>query len=175
MQFQKGNRYSVGNEGGRPPHFKTPEAMEEKCAEYFTYCLGEWKEKVVMTRVDGKDVPQLDEFGDPLVLRKCIRPAETVTILGLTLYLGFTSRQSLFDNMKRGQEFSEVLLRAKAFVEMDYESRLANRDKAHGAQFALMNMGWSSFSKNGLVGKDGELVNPPKKQFMIINGNKIEF
>lgn len=39
MPAQKGNKYALGNKGGRPPCFSTPEELEEKCVEYFEHCI----------------------------------------------------------------------------------------------------------------------------------------
>lgn len=30
-----GNKFALGNNGGRPPYYKTPEELENKCSEYF--------------------------------------------------------------------------------------------------------------------------------------------
>jgi len=38
MAAPKGNKFALGNTGGRPAHFETPEELEKKCAEYFTHC-----------------------------------------------------------------------------------------------------------------------------------------
>ena len=35
MAAPKFNRYALGNTGGRPPHYETPEQLEAKCSEYF--------------------------------------------------------------------------------------------------------------------------------------------
>ena len=42
------NKFSLGNTGGRPPIFETPEELEEKCAEYFRYSI-ENNEKATIT------------------------------------------------------------------------------------------------------------------------------
>lgn len=44
----KGNKYALGNNGGRPPVFKHPEDLENKCIEYFTKCEKE-NEKATIT------------------------------------------------------------------------------------------------------------------------------
>jgi len=63
------------------------------------------------------------------------------TITGLTLYLGFESRQSFYDYEER-PEFSYIIKRARLKVENTYELRLSNQNTS-GAIFALKNMGWS--------------------------------
>lgn len=61
------------------------------------------------------------------------------TIEGLTLYLGFSSRQSLHNYAKK-EEFMDVIGRAKQFIKMCYEKNLYSFTWA-GAQFALRNLG----------------------------------
>ena len=63
-----------------------------------------------------------------------------ITITGLALWLGFQSRQSIYDYEKHG-EFSYVIKRARLKVENAYESRLYEPN-AGGAIFSLKNMGW---------------------------------
>jgi len=65
---------------------------------------------------------------------------EIVTIVGLALYLGFCSRQSLYDYVKK-DEYSYIIKRALAIVEKKYEKRLSSQT-CTGAIFALKNMGW---------------------------------
>tara|TARA_R110002012_G_scaffold25023_2_gene82995 strand:+ start:1033 stop:1416 length:384 start_codon:yes stop_codon:yes gene_type:complete len=38
MGAPKGNKYALGNNGGRPPIFEKPEDLEEKCLGYFEHC-----------------------------------------------------------------------------------------------------------------------------------------
>lgn len=61
------------------------------------------------------------------------------TIEGLTLALGFATRQSLHDYAKK-QDFIDVLNRAKGFIKSCYEKQLYGFAWA-GAQFALRNIG----------------------------------
>jgi len=39
MAAPKGNKFALGNNGGQPPVFETPEDLENKCFEYFNYCV----------------------------------------------------------------------------------------------------------------------------------------
>ncbi len=39
MGAPEGNKFALGNNGGRPPIFATPEDLEKKCLEYFEYCI----------------------------------------------------------------------------------------------------------------------------------------
>lgn len=48
MAAPKGNKFALGNNGGRPPVFETPEQLEEKCLEYFNSCI-ENGEKATIT------------------------------------------------------------------------------------------------------------------------------
>lgn len=62
------------------------------------------------------------------------------TVSGLAFYLGFESRQSMYDYENR-QEFSYIIKRLRLFVEYCYESQLYTFNSV-GAIFALKNMGW---------------------------------
>lgn len=99
--------------GIKPKYYGTPEEMNEKIIEYFQSFID-----------SGKEIG----LGN--------RP----TLTGLALFLGFTSRQSLYDYKKR-EEYTEIIERATLYVEMSYENQLGEKNVA-GAVFALKNMGW---------------------------------
>lgn len=64
------------------------------------------------------------------------------TITGLILALGFGSRQSFYNYLKK-HEFSYALNRAKLRIENSYETYLRMPEvKPTGAIFALKSMGW---------------------------------
>lgn len=48
MAAPKGNKFAIGNNGGRPPIYDKPEYLENKCLEYFKDCI-ENKEKATIT------------------------------------------------------------------------------------------------------------------------------
>ena len=108
MGAPKGNKFALGNNGGRPRKYETPEEMETVLTEYFQECTDN------------------DEW--PLVT-------------GLTLYLGFAGRKSLYEYINKYKEFSNLLKRALTTVELAYESKLSTTTPT-GAIFALKNMGW---------------------------------
>jgi hypothetical protein len=122
MPAPKGNKYAIGNKGGRPPVFKNPKHLSKKVDEYFDYILGEF-------HIVGKK-------------KVFDREPEPATIMGLVLYLGFNGRQSLDDYAEKNEEYSDVIKRARARVQYEYEKRLSE-PKPTGSIFALKNMGWS--------------------------------
>ena len=63
-----------------------------------------------------------------------------ITISGMAYYLGFMTRQSIYDYKER-PEYSEILQRATLYVESQYENKLSGTTPT-GAIFALKNMGW---------------------------------
>lgn len=128
MAAPAGNIFALGNEGGRPPKYENAAEMQAKILEYFEYIKG-----------DGRQEITVDATGEMIV--KWERPPEPATITGLTLYLGFADRQSLYDYQKN-EEFSCTIKIAKTMVECEYEKKLAF-DKPTGAIFALKNMGWA--------------------------------
>ena len=81
-----------------------------------------------------------------------------LTITGLAMYLGFDSRQSLYDYEKR-PEFSYIIKAARLAVENSYEKSLRSVSVT-GAIFALKNMGWRDKVETGLTDKEGNDVRP---------------
>jgi len=100
-----GNKYALGNEGGRPAKYDSPDELHKAVILFFDECF------------QGKI---------------------KATITGLALHLGFESRSSLDDYMKRSDEFSFIIKRAKLAVENSYELSGQTIDI-----FALKNMGWT--------------------------------
>lgn len=119
------------NKGGRPPMYKSVEEIQKKIDEYFIDCEGK-------PLLDAEGNPMIDKYGNPI--RTGVRP---LTITGLALALGFTSRQALL-NYQEKEEFVDTITRAKAKVEQYAEERLFDRDGANGAKFSLANNfeGW---------------------------------
>ena len=109
---------------GRKPTFTSAEEMQEKIDAYFESCEPE------LLR-DGDGTPMLNKNGEPVYVGG--RP---MTIQGLALALGFTSRQSLL-NYKAKREFMDTVTRARLRVEQYAAERLFDRDAQRGAQFTL--------------------------------------
>lgn len=109
---------------GRKPTFTSAEEMQEKIDAYFASCEPE------LLR-DGEGTPMLNKNGEPVYVGG--RP---MTIQGLALALGFTSRQSLL-NYKAKREFVDTVTRARLRVEQYAAERLFDRDAQRGAQFTL--------------------------------------
>lgn len=120
-----------GRTAGRPPKYKSKEEIQEKIDAYFKDCKG----KVLK---DDKGKPVLNKYDEPVIIGN--RP---MTITGLALALGFSSRQSLL-NYKGKKEFLDTITRAYARVEQYTEERLFDKDGAAGAKFSLANNfeGW---------------------------------
>lgn len=119
------------NKVGRPPMYKTKEEIQEKIDAYFKDCEGR-----ILTDAEGNTT--VDKYGYPI--RVDTRP---LTVTGLALALGFTTRQALL-NYQAKDEFVDTILRAKAKVEQYAEERLFDKDGANGAKFSLANNfeGW---------------------------------
>jgi len=41
MAAPKGNKFALGNDGGRPPHYDDPVVLESKINDYFNECIAE--------------------------------------------------------------------------------------------------------------------------------------
>jgi hypothetical protein len=120
------------NKGGRPPTYKTAAEMQEKIDKYFEECKG----TVVK---DKYGIPITDKYGNIVVIG-----ARPLTVTGLALALGFTTRQALL-NYQGKEQFVDTITRAKAVVEQYAEERLFDKDGANGAKFSLANnfKGWA--------------------------------
>ena len=120
----------MGN-GGRPPFYNSVEEIEEKIEAYFKECEGK-------PLCDADGIPVVDKWGNPIMYG--VRP---LTITGLALALGFTSRQALL-NYQAKPMFVDTITRAKARIEQYAEERLFDKDGANGAKFSLANNfdGW---------------------------------
>lgn len=103
MAAALGNKYALGNDGGRPPKFETPEQLQIAIDEY-------------------------------------IAANDQLTITGMALWLGFDSRQSMYDYEKR-EQFTPIIRLARLHVENSYEKSLRSVN-CTGSIFALKNMGW---------------------------------
>lgn len=116
---------------GRPALFDTVEDLENLISDYFIHIQGdfEWKCK---TNLDGEE----EDY------KQYTRDAENPSITGLALYLGFESRQSVYDYEKKNDLFSYTIKRARLRVEAFYEQALLSRAST-GAIFGLKNFGWS--------------------------------
>jgi len=92
-RFAEGNLFSIGIKNGRKPLIETPEELADRIAEYL-----EWE--------DSKKRP--DSYSG---MGKGI-----YTLSGCALYLGFSSKASIDDQMKRSPDFSNVINKFKLFL-----------------------------------------------------------
>lgn len=125
MAREKPKNKAEPNKGGRPPYYTTKEEMQVLIDKYFE----ESKGKMLL---DAEDNPVLNK-GYPIFI-----DAYPLTITGLALALGFTSRQSLL-NYQDKPEFVDTLTRAKLKIEEYANQRLYDRDGVQGAKFTLIN------------------------------------
>ena len=121
---------------GRPPKYKDKEEIEEKIEQYFKDCEGH-----PLTDENGNQI--YNKYGYPVIVDK-----KPLTVTGLALALGFTTRQALL-NYQGKKEFVDTITRAKSRVEQYAEERLFDKDGSSGAQFSLRNnfKGWNEEQK----------------------------
>jgi hypothetical protein len=136
--------------GGRPALFKTPEALQEKVNEFFAMVEKEQEE-------DSNRTPGIAE---------------------LAYYLGFESRQSLYDYEKRSNKFSYIIKRARLFIEKEYEKRLSG-EKSNPTKwiYTLNAMGYpkdKTDSRSTRVGGNVIIITTDKKpEGLNIDGQEI--
>ena len=83
---------------------------------------------------------EMDRLVDEYVSR-CRELEESLTLTGMILHMGLSSRQS-FDRYREREGFRDSVRRAKLLIEEEYEKKL-DRPRCAGPIFALKNMGWS--------------------------------
>lgn len=135
--------------GGRPPHFDSTDEMNLEVEKYFILIDGEYHEE----EQEVYDKNRRDFTKQRVIVWD--RKPEPPTITGLSLFLGFASRQSMYDYEKKNEEFSYAIKRARSRIECAYEKALWG-DNPTGPIFALKQFGWSD--KLDAEGKDNELV-----------------
>jgi len=90
------------------------------------------------------------------------------TVCGLAYSLGFSSRQSIYDYLNKGDEFSYIVKRAVFFIESRYEGLLQSNNVA-GVIFALKNMGWKDKTEQETTHRFNKMPT------IMINGKEAEF
>lgn len=129
------NPYSLNiTKDGRPPVFETPDEMSNQIEAYFTSLWDEEEERLI----------------------------KKPTMTGMALFLGFSSRQSMYDYAKK-EEFSYIVARAQCTIEQSYEELLSTKISS-GAIFALKNMGWADKTSIDLHGPNKEPMTPEERQ-----------
>jgi len=111
---------------GRKRYFKTPEDMQKAIDAYFEDCKGE-----ILKDDQGNII--YNKYGEPVYIN--VKP---LTVTGLALALGFTSRRALLDYQDR-KDFTAVVEKAKLKIENYAEMRLYDKDGWNGARFNLQN------------------------------------
>lgn len=117
MAAPKGNLYAIGNTGGRPPKYESPEEFAKKLDEYIEY--EDSLKPIDKSSGQGKGI---------------------YTLEGAALYLGFATRDSMYDYAKK-QEFSYIINRFKLFLTDWNVKKLYWGGTFAGANFWLRNHG----------------------------------
>ena len=95
--------------------FKSPEEMQQKIDAYFEDCKGH-----PLTDADGQIV--FNKYGEPVFID--VKP---LTVTGLALALGFTTRQALLNYQGRAA-YKAIIEAAKLKIENYAEMRLYDKD-----------------------------------------------
>lgn len=92
-----------------------------------------------------------------------IESGKPITVSGLAYYLGFVSRQSLYD-YKIKEEFAYIIKHSILFIESCYEENL-HTGNCTGSIFALKNMGWKDKTETGFTDSEGQDI---KASFTVV-------
>lgn len=139
MAAPKGNKFALGNTGGRPPIHTDPEHLDNLVQDYFEWIQGEFIESEKEILLSDGSVKKSKEI-------EWIRHPEPPTVTGLSLHLGFCNKSSLYDYSNK-DEFSNSIKRAISRIEKHHEIAIAKGDKCTGNIFALKNFGWKDKSE----------------------------
>lgn len=113
MPAPKGNKNAIGNNGGRPSIYN--ELNAEDVIKVSELCVEYFE--------------QLPKINEP------------PTVTGLTLFLGFEAKSTLYEYAKK-VEFSNPIKRALLKIEQYHEIATSMGDKCTGNIFILKNFGW---------------------------------
>ncbi|WP_426671259.1 terminase small subunit [Mucilaginibacter sp. McL0603] len=91
--------------------------------------------------IEGKSTSEEEKINSASGQKNIKSKPQQITITGLALHLGFSSRQAFEDYEAKGK-FADNLKRARLRVMADYEKKL-HVTSSTGAIFALKSMGWN--------------------------------
>lgn len=133
MPAPKGNLYAIGNNGGRPPIYESPEAFANKLNQYIEY--EDSLKPIDKASGQGKGV---------------------YTLEGAALFLGFATRDSMYDYAKK-EEFSYIVNRFKLFLTDWNVKKLYWGGTFPGAMFWLKN--WGGYTDETIQHQKQEVTN----------------
>lgn len=133
---RKANKQS-SKSAGRPPKYATPEELDNKICEYFELKTS----KPITVEKDGAIIAVTDKHGNVAYTK------EKPTLSGLSVFLGFADRQSLYDQMQRGDDFSCVIKKAVTLISVFHEENLFEAS-CTGSIFWLKVHGWDDKNKD---------------------------
>ena len=113
--------FSIGNNGGQEPEYSDPDEMAKKIAEYLDF---------------EDSLKRPDSYSK--------QGKGVYTLSGAALFLGFASRQSMYDYENRSPKFSYVINRFRLFLTHWNEQKMYWGGTFPAAQFWLKN--WGGYS-----------------------------
>lgn len=117
--------------GGRPPLYKTEKDLDKAINAYFD------SREIEFLKDDDGNI-KIDKSGMPIIIN-----LNAPSVSGLALYLGYASRQSIYDNEKH-EKFSYIIKKAKTRVEeWVYQSAMAGYINHVLAIFILKQFGYT--------------------------------
>lgn len=133
-----GNKYALGNNGGRPLKYNTVDEIQVLIDGYFESCFAE--------------VPLRTKDGDVIGFeRQQVRP---YTITGLCMALD-TTRETLLDYANKDM-FSDAIARAKLKIHNYAEEQLFSAKNPAGVMFNLKNnYGWKDKTEQEITVNTG--------------------
>ncbi len=129
--------------------FATANQLEALIDKYFAYIEGE-------SLIQRKKTKGADGKVKTTSQKTWLREPEPPTIAGLSLYLGFNSKQA-FEDYELNGKFADQLKRAGLRIEALYEKKL-HTQYTSGAIFALKSLGWNERADTKQAGEPVNIV-----------------
>jgi len=135
MGAPKGNKYAIGNKGGRPLKFKTVKEMQVKIDEYFKSCH---RKIYILKTGEFLQDPETDEY--------IYERFKAFTISGLCYCLDIDTET--LTNYGKKEEFFETIMRARRKIKAFKHEALYTKEMGKGAEFDFAcNDGWKKTDK----------------------------
>ena len=110
------------------PPFTSAQELDDKIDQYFN-------------DIEEKSTSEEEQLNSASAQKNTKSKSQQITITGLALHLGFSSRQAFEDYEAKGK-FADHLKRARLRVMADYEKKL-HVTSSTGAIFVLKSMDWN--------------------------------
>lgn len=176
MPAPKGNKFALGNNGGRPPKYDNKEDIDKAIKYYFDSITRDYQvfdSKVVGYEDEDKkkpiivQEPRLNNAGEPIFDTEYL---EIPSILGCCIHMGIV--KDTWNQYSKDEMFSDSIMRAKQIIEEFNIKQLYRKDQVNGIMFNLKNnYGWKDKTEfeavNHNLNEDITTLSPEQREIRI--------